>query len=511
MDGPIGWCMVVVMEDPSAPNDIKQYAALDLGSNSFHMVVAQEADNGLLTVVDRIKESVRMAAGLDEDGGLSEAAEQRALACLRVFGERVSEFPVGHVRAVGTNTLRKTKDAVAFLERASEALGHPIDVISGREEARLIYRGVVRDVESPGCLLVIDIGGGSTELIIGEGAEPTQLDSLYMGCVSWSKRFFPGGVISKKRMEKAILAARQEMQSVVRAYRKAGWDRVVGSSGTIVAIERILQAKGYGSIDPEGLTWLRKKLIKAGDVDDVDLEGLTENRRPVIAGGVAVLSALVQGLRIRELEATRSALREGVLLELIGRERQADIREETVRHVMDRFEIDGRQAFRVQQTALSLFDQVRSEWNLRDHHRTLLRWASALHEAGMFMTYSGYHKHGAYLLTHTEMPGFSRQDQRCLAAIVLGHRGKPTRDKIAEVAPMWNRKLLHLVTLLRISSHIHRRRSPRPSPEVKAEVSSRRIELSFPGDWLADRPLSHADLQDDARNLENLGYQLVIV
>ena len=498
------------MDTSEFPAEGHQYAALDLGSNSFHMVVAQVGENGLLTVVDRLKESVRMAAGLDADGALSVEAEQRALDCLRSFGERVRDLPPNQVRAVGTNTLRKAKDALRFLERAREELGHPIDVISGREEARLIYRGVVRDVESPGCLLVIDIGGGSTELIIGEGSDPTQLDSLYMGCVSWTKQFFGDGLVTKKRMDEAVLAARRQMQGVVRAYRKAGWNQVVGSSGTVVAIERILQAKGYSQIDPEGLSWLRKKLIKAGDVADVTLEGLTDNRRPVIAGGVAVLSALMQGLRIEQLHATRNALREGVLLELVGRKGQSDIREATVRHLTTRFEVDGRQSFRVQQTALSLFDQVRDAWKLSPAHRSLLRWAAALHEAGMVMTYTGYHKHGAYLLTHTEMPGFSRQEQRCLAAIVLGHRGKPTRDKLAEVAPMWDRKLLHLVCLLRLASRIHRRRSPRPPPQVRAVASTRSLTLSFPGGWLDERPLSRADLHEDARHLENLGYAIAI-
>lgn len=488
----------------------KQYAALDLGSNSFHMVVAQQGDRGLMTVVDRLKESVRLASGLGEDGRLDPSVEDRALRCLRAFGERVRDLPHAQVRAVGTNTLRKTKNARLFLERAQAELGHPIDVISGREEARLIYRGVVSGVESPGCLLVMDIGGGSTELIIGEGAQPAQLDSLYMGCVSWTKRFFGDGRVTQTSMDSAVLAARREMQSVVRSYRKAGWTDVVGSSGTIVAIERILQAKGYAQIDPEGLAWLRKKLVKAREVDDVDLVGLTENRRPVIAGGVAVLSALMQGLRIDGLQASSNALREGVLLDLIGREQRVDVRESTVRHLQERFEIDGRQAFRVQQTALSLFDQVSQEWTLEGHHRALLRWAAALHESGMFMTYSGYHKHGAYLLTHTEMPGFSRQEQRCMAAIVLGHRGKPTRDKIAEVAPMWDRSLLHLVCLLRLACKIHRRRSPRPPPEVTATATGRSVDLCFPGSWLDERPLSRADLEDDARHLEGLGYRLLV-
>ena len=502
--------MLAGMTDSLEPAPARQFAALDLGSNSFHMVVAQESENGLLTVVDRLKQSVRLAAGLDEDGSLSEEAEARAIACLQVFGERLSDLPPNQVRAVGTNTLRKAKDVIGFLDRARDALGHRVDVISGREEARLIYRGVVRDVDSPGCMLVMDIGGGSTELIVGEGSEPTQLDSLYMGCVSWTKRFFPGGVITKTRMDDAILAARREMQSVVRAYRKAGWQQAVGSSGTIVAIEGILQAKGYAEIDAEGLAWLRKQLVKAGDVEDVSLEGLSENRRPVIAGGVAILSALMQGLRIRKMQATSNALREGVLLELIGRGRQADIRESTVRHLISRFEIDARQAFRVQQTALSLFEQAAKEWGLKKRHRPILRWGATLHEAGMFMTYSGYHKHGAYLLTHTDMPGFSRQEQRCVAALVLGHRGKPTKDKIAEVAPMWDRQLLHLVCLLRLASHIHRRRSPRPAPEVRMSLKNREMRLVFPGDWLDERPLSRADLEEDAKHLEGLGYRITV-
>ena len=311
-------------------------------------------------------------------------------------------------------------------------------------------------------------------------------------------------------MDEAILAARREMQSVVRAYRKAGWQQAVGSSGTIVAIERILQAKGHAQIDTEGLDWLRKKLVKAGDVEDVTLEGLTDNRRPVIAGGVAILSALMQGLRIGQMQATSNALREGVLLELIGRERQADIREAPVRRLISRFEIDARQAFRVQHTALSLFEQVRKEWNLKPRHRSLLRWSAALHEAGMFMTYSGYHKHGAYLLTHADMPGFSRQEQRCVAALVRGHRGKPTKEKIAAVAPMWDRPLLHLVCLLRIASHIHRRRSPRSVPEVRAAAQNRTIRLTFPGGWLDERPLSRADLVEDAGRLEGLGYHITV-
>jgi exopolyphosphatase/guanosine-5'-triphosphate,3'-diphosphate pyrophosphatase len=499
------------MSEEPKPSTNRQFAAIDLGSNSFHLVVAQEGDNGLFTVVDRIKENVRLAAGLGEDGTLSEAAQGRALKCLKRLGERLGDLPPSNVRAVGTNTLRKGKHVVQFLADASQALGHPIDVISGREEARLIYRGVVRAVEAPGRLLVIDIGGGSTELILGEAHEPTRLDSLFMGHVSWSRRFFPDGEVTVEAMEEAEMAARRELQGVVRIFRKAGWDSAVGSSGTIVGIERMLQAKGYATINEEGLNWLKQTLIRAEHMVDVDIEGLSENRRMVLPGGVAILSALFTGLRLRELRATNHALREGVLLELVGRERFQDLRDTTVRHLMERFEIDGQQAFRVQQTALELFDQVKTEWHLKERHRQVLKWATSLHEMGLFLTYSGYHKHGSYLLTHLEMPGFSRQDQRCIAALVRSHRGKPTREKIAEVAPMWDRKILHLVVLLRLATRIHRRRSPKPSPTVVLSAHSRGLNLSFPDGWLEARPLSRADLEEDAVNIRGLGYTLKVV
>ena len=288
-----------------------QFAAVDLGSNSFHMVVAQQTGDNRLSVVDRIKVNVRLAGGLNDAGILNADAQQKALNCLRSFGERLKDIPKERVRAVGTNTLRKASNVVGFLDAACEALGHPIDVISGREEARLIYRGVVRDVEEPGRLLVIDIGGGSTELIVGENEEPTRLDSLFMGCVSWSARFFPDGVVNEERMTRAMFAARQELHGVVRAYRKAGWDTAVGSSGTINAIERILLAKGYASITPEGLEWVSRKMYKAKKLRHLELEGLSNDRRPVLAGGVAILRALFTALRMNTLQATSNALREG--------------------------------------------------------------------------------------------------------------------------------------------------------------------------------------------------------
>jgi exopolyphosphatase/guanosine-5'-triphosphate,3'-diphosphate pyrophosphatase len=495
---------------PTDPHAIpaEQYAAVDLGSNSFHMVVAAADDDGRLSVVDRIKESVRIAAGLDSDGSISAEAEARAFACLARFGERLSEVPATHVRAVGTNTLRRARNAVEFLERARSTLGHHIDVISGREEARLIYRGVAGDVDTPGRVLVMDIGGGSTELIVGEGARPIQLDSLYMGCVSWSERFFPGGTVTHARMERAMMAARRELQSVVRSYRKAGWEQVVGSSGTLNAIERILLAQGRDGVRADGLAWLRDQLETAESVEALTLEGLSTDRQPVLAGGLAIISALFTGLRIDHLRATPKALREGVLLEIVGREHAQDIRDDTVRRVMDGFGVDGRQAFHVQQTALRLFDAVKEAWDLDHHDRDHLRWAAALHEAGMSLTYAGYHKHGAYLLTYREMPGFSRQEQRRLATLVLGHRGRPTRERLAAVARRLDPQLLRLIALLRIATRIHRRRSPRSPPALMVELQHDTLRVGFPDEWLDARPLTRGDLEEDVDYLAELGTQV---
>jgi exopolyphosphatase/guanosine-5'-triphosphate,3'-diphosphate pyrophosphatase len=495
---------------PVTPELGDQFAAVDLGSNSFHMVVAQHGERGRLNVVDRIKVPVRLAAGLRPNGGLDEKAKERALECLRAFGERLVDFPAHRVRAVGTNTLRKANDAVQFLPEAEEALGHTIDIISGREEARMIYRGVVRDVEAPGRLLVLDIGGGSTELIVGEEADPTLLDSLFMGCVSWSQRFFPDGVVTAERMDEAVLAARQQLHGVVRAYRKAGWGQAVGSSGTINAIERILLAKGREGIDTEGIVWLSRKLIKTGRLKDLNLEGLSSDRQPVIAGGVAILMALFQGLRLKKLRATTNALREGVLLELVGREYHRDIRDDTVKRLMSRFEVDARQAFRVQHTAHMLFDQVQAPLNLKQITRQRLRWAANLHEVGMFLTYSGYHKHGAYLLTHLEMPGFSRQEQRQVATLVLGHRGNLSHAKLDGVALIVDRQTLHALALLRLAARIHRRRSPRTPPEVRLDAQGSELSIQFPKDWLAERPLTNIDLQQDAAKLAEIGYTLKV-
>ena len=486
-----------------------QLAAIDLGSNSFHMIVAQLGPNQRLNIVDRIKEPVRLAAGLDASGNITAAAADRALSCLGQFAERLAAFKGEHVRAVGTNTLRKARNRLDFLELAQDTLGHRIDIIPGTEEARLIYAGVGTAFDLPGRRLVIDIGGGSTELILG-AQQPEHLTSRFMGCVSWSERFFSAGV-SRAAMEEAINAARQQLGGVMRGMRDAGWDHALGSSGTVKAIEAVLMQSGMTSdgITLSGLEDLAAHLIKLGKPRHFQMPGLPEHRRPVIAGGLAILLAAFRSLHIQNLTWVNAALKEGLLVQMLGSiNQQEDIRAAAVARLSERLEVDQAQAIRVLHSARGLFAQVAPDWQLSGHHRRLLDWAAMLHEAGQFINHSAYHKHGAYLLANADLPGFSRQVQSTLAATVLGHRGKLSRERIRSISPSGDESIIHLSILLRIATMIHRTRSIKPPPEITIRASNRHLHLSYPSGWLPGHPLTCADLSSIADRLSAVGYQL---
>ena len=488
----------------------RQIAAIDLGSNSFHLVVARLGEGRQVHILDRIKEPVRLASGLDSSGNITPEAADRALACLGRFAERLSGLSADSVRAVGTNTLRKAHNRLDFLELAQDALGYTIDIISGPEEARLIYAGVGRAFDAPGRRLVIDIGGGSTELILGDGAEPQKLVSLYMGCVSWSERFFPGGKITHKHLEKAINAARRELGSVMRDYRRAGWDHALGSSGTVKAIEAVLMHAGLTAdgITPAGLAELADRLVDFGNSSQIVLPGLPEHRQPVLIGGLAILMAAFRSLRLRSLQWVNGALKEGLLIDMVGRITHDDTREATMGRLESRLEVDPVQAARVQASAVGFFDQVAKAWGLDAQHRSLLAWAGQLHEAGKFIGFSGYHKHGAYLLANADLPGFSRQEQGVLAATVLGHRGRLGRERIEALAPSASEIALRLAILLRMAALLHRTRSRRVPPAIDLKAGPKSLSLRYPAHWLTDRPLSRADLADLAHSLDGVGYTL---
>ena len=499
------------MRQENNPTEGTPVAAVDLGSNSFHMIVARPRD-GHFRVLDRLREMVRLAAGLDRDNDLSEAAQARAIACLERFGQRLREMPPGSVRVVGTNTLRKARNSQAFLEAATAALGHPIDIIAGVEEARLIYLGVSHSLpQTPGRRLVMDIGGGSTELIIGEGFEAQHMESLYMGCVSASQEYFPDGAIGPDAMEAAVLSARVELEPLAAGYRRIGWDQAIGASGTIRAVASVVRASGWceEGIDLPSLHRLRDALVEAGHVERASLSGLRQERAAVFPGGVAVLLALFEDLGIERLRVSDWALREGLLYDLLGRIRHEDVRERTIVSLSARYNVDAGQAVRVEETARHLLASVAGDWALSEEEDPhLLGWAARLHEVGVAIAHSQYHKHGAYILENSDLPGFSRQEQKRLAALVRGHRRKFPQSVFKQLGGAQASRVRRLCVLLRLAVLLHRSRTDTEMPTIALRAGKKSLRLDFVQGWLDRHPLTRADLVREAAYLKAAGYRL---
>jgi exopolyphosphatase/guanosine-5'-triphosphate,3'-diphosphate pyrophosphatase len=493
---------------PAVPS---QLAAVDLGSNSFHLLVAREV-GGQIQVVDRVRERVALAEGLDSKGNVDAASQERALACLRRMGERLRDLPEGAVRAVGTNSMRRARNSREFLPGWEAALGHPIEVISGREEARLVYLGVAFDVAAPGRRLVVDIGGGSTECIVGERFEIVESDSLYMGCVSYSLAYFPGGLIDKERIRNATLAARVELEPIEQRYQRIGWDQVFGCSGTIMAVADVLKAQGWGdgTITRKGLTRLEKALIGFGRGDRVVLGGLPPDRGPILAGGLSILGGVFDALEIEAMSVSGAGLREGLIHDTLGRRRRDDVRDATVGRFVERYHVDRDHAARVERTAISLFDDLRESWALDEDDRYFLGWAARLHEIGLFVSYSGFHKHGAYIAANSEMPGFSRGDQAILSALILCHRRRLDRARVAAVPGGQEEKTLRLALLLRLAVVLNRARTDTRPARVQASTKRSSVRLRFAKDWLDLHPLCAADLAAEALSWEAVGYTLTV-
>ncbi len=486
-------------------------AAIDLGSNSFHMIVATLQD-GQIQVLDRIKEPVRLACGLTNDNCLDAAVAARAIDCLQRFGQRVRDIKPENLRAVGTNTLRKADSCQGFMELAQSALNHSIEIISGIEEARLIYLGVAHSMpDAGGKRLVVDIGGGSTELIIGEGFAPQMLESLYMGCVAMSQHYFSDGSITKSAMRKAMHSARVELEPIKRRYRELGWSLAIGSSGTIRAIRDVVTQAGWSDngITAESLTMLRETLIELGHIDALQLQGLSESRRSVLAGGVAILSAVFEALNISRMLYSPGALREGVIYDMVGRLHHQDMRETTVIAFANRYQVDLRQAQQVEATALHLLNQVAATWQLNTEVSTQwLHWASYLHEIGLVIAHSKYHKHGAYLIEHSDLPGFSQRDQDVLSRLVLAHRRK-LGPNILDGLPASIRSItLKLMVLLRLAVILNRDRSENALPEITASCEAEKITLKFPPAWLDNNPLTVTGLDVERKILNDHGFKL---
>lgn len=491
-------------------------AVVDLGSNSFRLVVArveQTCAGAKLHQVDTLREPVRLAAGLARDKLLDRQSQLRGWEALKRFGERLRDFHPDRVRAVATNTLRVAKNAGEFLGEAERALGFPIEVIAGREEARLIYAGAVHSMPaSHGRRLVFDIGGGSTEFIIGEEDEPVMMESLYIGCVTHSRQFFPNGNVDDCTMRQAQLAAKREIQVISSLYKRAGWNFAVGSSGTARAIAELVEMNQFNDagithgITRGGLERLKRALIEAQNVNRLKLVALKADRVPVLAGGLSIMLAVFEELDIDSIDTTDGALQLGVLYDLLGRSQHQDMRAVTVERFSRRYGVDRAQAGRIAALAIGCYDQLNeTDPGRRAKDALLLGWAAALHEIGLSISHSAYHKHSAYIASHADMPGFSRTDQAQLATLVLGHAGK--LGKLAHSRDVDWRALF----CLRLAVLLCRRRVDVSIPKLAVREHAEGFEVRLPRDWLDGNPLIGYSLVQEADEWRKIGRHYRVV
>ncbi|MED6317488.1 MAG: exopolyphosphatase [Pseudomonadota bacterium] len=494
--------------------DDEMMAAIDIGSNSFHLAIAR-LDHGEVRKVVSMSEKVQLAAGLDEHKILSETAEQRGLDCLSRFVARLDSVPPERIRVVATNALRQAKNANDFIAKANKILPRPIEIIAGREEARLIYLGVSHTNESSDKRLVIDIGGGSTEFIIGQEFDPLLTESLQMGCVAFTQKYFADGLITKEAFNNAISGARKEVLAINGRYQKTGWSSVVGSSGTIKAVRNVLVSKGWADeqerITYKGVKKLERLLLKIGNIDDIELEGVKDHRKAVFPAGVAVLRAVMKVLGIETITYSDGALREGVMYDMLGRFASEDVRDRSVLALIKRYSGDKKQAKQVVKTSRNLFEQVKDKLALTSDDCDLLRRAAFLHEIGLAISHSSYHKHSAYLLEYSDIPGFSQVDQKRMAQLMLNHRRKLKADMFEQTCQIGGNPLVYLCLLLRLAVLAHHSRSDYKLPELELKVIS-------DSDWqitVADSSEHYAflvaDLRTEIEQFAKWGVQLSVV
>ena len=485
-------------------------AAIDLGSNSFRLEIGR-FDHGQIHRVEYLKETVRLGGGLDESRNLTTAAMQRGWDCLARFGERLAGFDKAHIRAVGTQTLREARNCDAFLSRAHEVLGCPIEVISGREEARLIYQGVAHLLpQSDERRLVIDIGGRSTELILGQQFDARVTESYRVGSVAWSMRHFRDGEFTTAAFERAQVAAQAVLDEAVGRYGRGHWDVAYGSSGTIGAVGDILSAGGHAAITREGLQWLMQQLVAARSADRVRLEGLKDDRRAVIGGGLAVLIALFDLLGIDVMQPAAGALRHGVLYDLLDREQATtDVRSATVQRLATKFNVDTAQARRVGLVATRFLQQLRSGDDkpaVLARHERELQWAATLHEIGSHISHADSHKHGAYILENADAAGFAQPELHRLGLLVLGHRGKLRKLE----AELGEALFVHELLCLRLAVILcHARRDPDLSG-LRLQPGPGPFRLAMRADWARAYPQSAHLLREEVAAWQKTPRPLVV-
>ncbi|MCL2076226.1 MAG: Ppx/GppA family phosphatase [Betaproteobacteria bacterium] len=487
-------------------------AAVDLGSNSFRLQVGRVVE-GQIYPLDSLKETVRLAGGLTTGKILERSAMERGLATLERFGERLRSLKGGAVRAVATDTLRVARNSQDFLAAGEAALGFPIEIIPGREEARLIYIGTIHSLPAAAHKrLVVDIGGGSTEFIIGRKESPILMSSLYMGSVGYTLRYFPGGRVDKKRLTEAKTSAAKDTERIKHVYTQQGWKEAVGSSGTARALVDLLEANhlnpdGMTGITREGLEKLAAMLCKAGSIDAFNVPGVRADRLPILPGGLAIMMAIFEEFNLTEMNYADGALRLGVLYDLLGRFQHHDMRAATVKQFVRRYQVEHRQAERVRETALDiLFRLKRGATDETDEEILFLDWAATLHEIGISVAHTGYHKHGAYILTFADMPGFSNKDRARLATLVLGHRGK--LDKLLDLPRedmVWRQ-----LFCLRLAALLHRDRGGRSLPAYVARAANQGFTFEIPTRWLEANPWTAAALTEEAQMWRQTGFDFKV-
>ncbi|CAK4066732.1 MULTISPECIES: exopolyphosphatase [Vibrio] len=492
--------------------EIRDVAAIDLGSNSFHMVVARVVDQDL-QLVSRHKQRVHLASGLDAQKNLDNAAIERGLECLTMFAERLQGFDVENVRIAATHTLRQANNAHIFLQRAKEVLPFPIEVIPGVEEARLIYLGVAHTQPESDSKLVVDIGGGSTEMIIGKGFEPELINSKQMGCVSYTNRYFANSKLSKKNFAQATLAAEQRLESIASRYRKKAWDIAFGSSGTIKAIREVLIGMGHddGIVTSKRLDKLIEKLCEWQTIDEIELDGLTPERKPVFAAGVAILSAIFKALKISEMHFSQGALREGLLFEMEDNFKRSDIRMRTTENLASKHLVDLEHAARVKGQAQEFLQQVHQVLGIKRSSELfdLLDWGALLHEVGLSISLQAFHRHSAYILRHTYMPGFNQEQQRVLAMLVRFQRKALKLHEMEEFSLFKKKDVIGLIRVLRLAILVHGQRNDDPLPELELSIEGDTWTLTSKDEqWLQNNLLLHADLMTEQQQWENAGWAL---
>lgn len=487
-------------------------AAIDLGSNSFHMIVAR-VDQGEIRPVERLGEKVQLAAGLGEGEELTQEAMERGINCLGQFAQYLTGNKFESIRIVGTNALRKARNSELFVSQAESVLGHPIEIIAGREEARLIYLGVAQtQADDNERRLVVDIGGGSTEFVIGERFEPKLMESLHMGCVVFTERFFSGGEISSQRFQSAYYAARLELLNIEKEYCDLGWVDAVGSSGSIRAVSMILQVMGEGEvITRDGLEMLKDKVLRFNHLSRVRFPGLKADRQAIFPAGLAILLAAFDALKIRQMHFSEGALREGVLYDMLGRDSHENVRERTINALMSRYHVDKQQANRITRHAQGCFSQVARDWNLQDSDLELLTWAARVCQIGLDISHSQYHRHGAYLIDNSDLMGFSKRQQKQLALLVRGHRRSLPRSMMVEWPRDEARRLMRLMILLRIANVLSHGRDDSALPDYVLKVAGSKINLYFPEGWINQHLLTAADFASECNSLRNVGYKLTVM